>query len=291
MQTVNKQENRYVIPDATTIGKTTLGVADLDKMVRYYEQVIGLTLLTKDASSAEMGMEETVALRLESRPNGKQHKNATGLFHLAILMPDQADLGQWLHHYIQTERRMIDGAGDHLVSEALYLSDPEGNGLEIYRDRPRETWQYEGNHIKMATLAVDLPALIAAAHPTPFRGIAQGTTIGHIHLQVHEVDEATNFYTQALGFGYMAGYPEASFVSAGGYHHHIGVNTWHSRGAFPPPRGSLGLICYEIQLPSVEDKTDLLAHLQNLGYPSQTDSDRITLVDPSGIEIVITATN
>lgn len=289
MQTVNKTENTYVIPDATTIGKTTLGVANLDKMVRYYENVIGLTLLKKDANSAEMGLGETAVLHLESRPNGKQHKNATGLYHLAILVPGRADLGQWLRHYIQTQQRMIDGAGDHLVSEALYLTDPEGNGLEIYRDRPRESWEYEGNQIKMATLAVDLPAVVAAAHPTQFTGMAQGTIIGHIHLQVHNIDEATNFYTHVLGFSYMTGYPEASFLSAGGYHHHIGANIWHSHGASPPPRGSLGLIRYEIQLPGSEGIAGLLTHLKTVGYPVQINNERITMTDPSGIEVIITA--
>ncbi len=124
------------------------------------------------------------------------------------------------------------------MSEALYLSDPEGNGLEVYRDRPRDTWQYNGERIKMDTLRVDLPALVAAAPNTPWQGMPAGTTLGHVHLQVHDVAQAVWFYRDLLGFTLTEQFRGAGFLGAGGYHHHIGVNIWHSKGAAPPPAGA-----------------------------------------------------
>jgi catechol 2,3-dioxygenase len=272
---------------ATTVGKVTLGVADLEMMTNYYQQVIGLTRLERTSTVVELGLTATALVRLEARPGGKRYPGATGLYHLALRLPSRQDLGLWLKHFITTQNRMIDGAGDHLVSEALYLSDPEGNGIEIYRDRPRDTWEYDQNGLKMATLAVDLPAVVAAAPNTPFRGLPAGTTMGHIHLQVADVERSLNFYCNVLGFDLVGAMPTAGFVSVGGYHHHLGMNIWHSRGGSPPPAGSLGLISYQLVLPSVAARERLLSRLDSQGYPLEQSEAGPLLRDPAGNGLVL----
>lgn len=283
-----QQVHQFTIDPATTVGWVTLGVADLEMMTRYYEQVIGLTLLRGDETSSELGVDGQPIVRLEARPHGRRYPNAPGLYHLAILVPTRADLGQWLRHYISTQNRMIDGAGDHFVSEALYLSDPEGNGLEIYRDRPRDTWEFRNGELVMGTAAVDLPAVVAAAHDAPFTGMPSGTTLGHVHLQVRDVAEAVRFYGDVLGFDYMVGFASAGFMSAGGYHHHLGMNTWHSRRADPAPAGSLGLINYSIVLPTQAARDALLAHLNRLNIPLEQVGDDPVVRDPSGSAVILT---
>jgi len=271
---------------ATTMGKVTLGVADLAMMSDYYQQVIGLTVLERTSQVVELGVAETPLVRLEARPGGKPYPGATGLYHLALLLPTRQDLGLWLKHFVTTQNRMIDGAGDHLVSEALYLSDPEGNGIEIYRDRPRDTWEYDENGIKMATLAVDLPALVADAPNTPFTGMPGGTTMGHVHLQVDDVGKALEFYCDVVGFDLMAAMSSAGFISAGGYHHHLGMNTWHSRGAAPPPAGSLGLISYQVVLPTEAAREAVLSHLDRQGHRLEQTPAGPLVRDPAGNGLV-----
>lgn len=287
-QTTTNANQTFRLDPATTMGQVTLGVADLELMARYYQQVIGLTPLERTSQTVELGSGETPLVRLEARPNGKRYPRATGLFHLALLLPTRQDLGLWLKHFVTTQNRMIDGAGDHLVSEALYLSDPEGNGIEIYRDRPRGTWEYNGNEIKMATLAVDLPSLVADAPDVPFTGMPAGTTMGHVHLQVDDASKSIEFYRDVLGFDLMATWSGAGFLSAGGYHHHLGLNTWNSRGATPPPPGSLGLLSYTIALSSQETREALLTHLAALNYPVEQLADNPLVRDPAGNRIVFT---
>ncbi len=278
----------FTIHPATVVGAVTLAVTALEPMSRYYQQVIGLQLLAQDAQTADLGVAGQPIVRLVARPNGRQHPRATGLYHLAILLPSQADLGHWLKHYIATQQRMIDGAGDHLVSEALYLSDPEGNGLEIYRDRPRHTWEYVGEEIKMDTLAVDLPALIAAAPDTSFTGLPAGARLGHVHLQVNDIPRAVWFYRDILGFDYMTGFPSAAFLAAGGYHHHIGLNTWRSRAAAPPPAGSLGLVHYTIVLPHEDARHALLTRLHAANLPITPHGPDTLTHDPAGNALLLT---
>jgi catechol 2,3-dioxygenase len=283
-----QQLEPFTIDPATRIGRVTLAVSNLERATTYYQQVIGLTPLNQDAHSAELGSNGKPLIRLEARPGGKRYPRATGLFHLALLLPTRQDLGHWLKHYVASQQRMIDGAGDHLVSEALYLSDLEGNGLELYQDRPRDTWEYDGERVKMATLAVDLPALVAEAPDHPWSKLPPETTLGHIHLQVNDVAKAVWFYHDVLGFGAMAEYPGAGFLGAGGYHHHIGVNVWHSAGAEPPPPGSLGLVNFEIRLPTKNVQDTLLARLDKLDYPFEWSDDMPLVQDPSGNRVLLT---
>lgn len=279
---------KFSIDPKTTVGQVTVGVADLDMMTAYYQNLIGLDVIERDGKTAVLGKDNAPIVNLEARPNGKQYKEATGLYHLAILVPTRPDLGQWLRHYVQKTGQMIDGAGDHFVSEALYLSDPEGNGLEIYWDRPRDQWDYEPNgQVRMGTAAVDLPSLVEGANPAPFSGMVSGTTLGHVHLQVHNISQATAFYANLIGLDFMVGMPTATFLSAGGYHHHIGGNVWHSNNASPPPAGSLGLINYSFVLPSDESRTAVLNHLDNQNIAVEKFGDDFIVQDPSGNHLIL----
>lgn len=284
-ETVIDQTTETLDP-ATTVGTVTLGVADLEMMARYYQQVIGLTPLERTAQTVALGMDGHALVRLEARPGGKRIPGAPGLYHLALLLPTRQDLGHWLKHFVTVQNRMIDGASDHLVSEALYLSDPEGNGIEIYRDRPRDTWEYSANRIKMATLPLDLPALVAEAPDAPFTGMPTGMRMGHVHLQVDDVAKALRFYCHGVGFDLMMEMPSAGFVSAGKYHHHLGMNVWHSKGAAPSPAGSLGLIQYEIVLPTEAARDAVLSRLDNRHYGTEQTAAGPLVRDPAGNGVV-----
>ena len=209
---------------------------------------------------------------------------ATGLFHLAILVPSRPDLARALRRLAEA-RWPLDGASDHLVSEAMYLSDPDGNGIEIYRDRPREEWRHENGQLAMATLPLDIDGLIGerSGAGEPQALAPAGTRMGHVHLQVADLAEAERFYNGILGFDVMVrGYPGALFVSAGGYHHHIGLNTWNSRGAAPPAPGAIGMRNFEIKLPNAEELDRVLARVRAAGIEVRDEADRSLIRDPSG---------
>ncbi len=278
----------FIIDPATTIGSLTLAVIDMDYMSKFYCNVIGLTELNRQDRYVELGTHGKLLLRLESSPKGKQYPRSMGLFHQAIRLLGRRELGHWLNHLLKSQYP-LGGAGDHLVSEALYLTDPEGNGIELYCDRPRESWEFDENGIKMDTLEVNLKSLQAAAQDTPFGGLPQGTTVGHIHLRVNDVQEAVEFYRDLLGFQLMALWPGAGFLSAGGYHHHIGVNMWNSRGAVPPPAGSLGLVNYSILLPDMKALNSLVRQLNSVHYPVEMSDEKWFLQDPSKNKIVLMA--
>ena len=270
------------------IGAITLGVRELDSMAQFYQKIIGLSILNSTETSVELGIGKMPLVILEARPTGKQHPRSTGLYHMAILLPRRKDLGHWLKH-LAASQYPLSGAGDHLVSEALYLSDPEGNGIEMYHDRPREWWEYEGNNIKMATLPVDLESLQADAPPDAFTGLPARTTMGHIHLKVNDVNKAIDFYRDLLGFDLMATWHGAAFLSSGGYHHHIGANVWNSLDAPPPPEGSLGLLSHQLLLPNEEARDQLLTRLNATNYPIQQSGAGTLLQDPAGNQILLKA--
>jgi catechol 2,3-dioxygenase len=206
---------------------------------------------------------------------------STGLFHLAVLVPTRADLAVALRRVAAAGGR-LSGASDHLVSEALYLDDPEGNGIEIYRDRPRNEWRRSGGELEMATLPLDLDGVLAAA-PRESDGehVPEGTRIGHVHLEVSALAPVEDFYAGVLGLDVtVRGYPGALFVSAGGYHHHVGLNTWQGAGAPPPPPGALGLDRFELLLPDTAER-DVLA--ERVGA-----RDGI-VTDPSGNSVMLAA--
>ena len=214
------------------------------------------------------------------------NRRATGLYHFAILMPTRADLARSLRR-IAEARWPLDGASDHLVSEALYLSDPDGNGIEIYRDRPREHWRRREGRLEMATIPLDLDTLLVESGDAS-ASVPPGTTIGHVHLQVADLDEAERFYSGALGLDVtVRGYPGALFVSAGGYHHHLGLNTWHSAGAPPPPPGSVGLRSFEVRLPDRAAFEHTFERVRAAGIEGETVDGGVLVRDPSGNGVLL----
>jgi catechol 2,3-dioxygenase len=282
---------KEAIHPETSIGTVRLTVSDLDRSRGFYEQAIGLQSAERDDGTLAFGVageHPLVELRVE-RSAPRLDRRATGLFHLAVLVPSRIDLGFALARLAEA-RWPLDGASDHLVSEALYLSDPDGNGIEIYRDRPREQWPRANGSLAMDTLPLDLDSVLGelggARELQPL--VPPGTEIGHVHLQVSDIREAEDFYSGVVGFEVMVrGYPGALFVSAGGYHHHLGLNTWHSAGAAPPAPGAVGLRSFEITLPNPQELERLLERVSAAGVELQQDADGSLIRDPSGNALLL----
>jgi catechol 2,3-dioxygenase len=269
------------------MGAVHLTVADLEGSLAFYRDAIGLELLARDGAQATLGAGATRLLELVEVPGAKPSPGRTGLFHFALLLPDRASLARWVAHAIR-ERVRLAGASDHYVSEAIYLSDPDRHGIEIYADRPRERWEGQVAE-RMGTDPLDLENLLAELDDpatAAFEGQPAGTTMGHVHLQVADVADSVRFYRD-LGFGLMAEYGgQAAFLSAGGYHHHVGVNTWRSGGAPPPPPGSAALRRFEVVLPDAAARDALAAAT---GAQPGDDPRGPSLRDPSQNELVLLA--
>lgn len=275
------------IAAATSLGAVSLTVSDLVRSRAFYETGLGLRVRELDDGGLAFGVPDGADLvRLYGDASAPAlDRRATGLYHLAILYPSRLDLAHALARLAQV-RWSLDGVADHLVSEALYLSDPDGNGIELYRDRPRDEWSYTGGQLQMATLPLDLQSLAdeLSVAREPQAQVPAGTTIGHVHLQVADIAQAEAFYHGVLGFDVTTrGYPGALFVSAGGYHHHLGLNTWHSAGSGPAAPGSVGLRSYEIVLPGRDDLRRVLDRVREAGLAPESESDdSAALRDPSG---------
>jgi catechol 2,3-dioxygenase len=281
------------IAASTTLGAVTLTVSDLSRARDFYERVLGLVAIDPSGHGTREG--EVALGTADGRPlvglRGDRSAlardpRAPGLFHLALLYPTRGDLADALLRLAQA-RWPLSGASDHLVGEALYLSDPDGNGIELYRDRPRSQWPYDpSGALQMDTLALDLDDLLAEADQTtaPPAHLPAGTAMGHVHLQVSDVRAAEALYHGVLGFDVtVRSYPGALFVSAGGYHHHLGLNTWNSRGAAPATPGSVGLSRYEIVVPDGDELERLRRQLLAAGVPTDTtasDDGALLVADP-----------
>jgi catechol 2,3-dioxygenase len=229
-----------------SIGRVALTVHDLDRVSDFYQQAVGLHRLRMDASSVALGAGETTLLELRRDP-GARHRSPreAGLFHTAFLLPTRADLGRWVKSAVQTKPAIV-GASDHYVSEAIYLTDPEGNGVEIYADRPRESWTWQNGLVVMGTVALDIDDLMASAGSQAWRGFPTGAVVGHVHLQVGALAPAEAFYADTLGLDVTCRYSGATFYASGGYHHHLATNIWNSRGAGVRAMPSTGLADVEI---------------------------------------------
>jgi len=290
------------------LGPIRLTVADLDGVASFYERAIGLRRMEhaadRDAGVVRLGAGEDAAagaplLELvgdAAAPPRARH--SCGLFHLALLVPDRHALAQALLRAV-ARGGALTGASDHLVSEALYLNDPEGNGIELYRDRPRDEWRHDARgQLEMATLPLDLDALLAelsGAEREPEAAAATampaGTTLGHLHLQVAELDAAERFYAETLGFDVtVRGYPGALFVAAGGYHHHLGLNTWSSAGGPPADPATRGLRDFAIRLPSPGERDAIAERAAAAGFPVREEDggDRV-VIDPFRIAVRLSA--
>ena len=267
------------IARATTVGAVHLTVADLDRSIGYYRTAIGLDVLEQAAGRVTLGAGSTALLVLVEEPGARPSAGPTGLFHFALLVPERPDLAAWLAH-AAADRVPLTGMSDHFVSEALYLTDPDGHGIEIYWDRPRHVWEGQVAE-RMTSLPLDVQDLVATLQESPqaYEGLPPGTAMGHVHLRVSDVAETVAFYRDVLGFELMAQLgPQAAFLAAGGYHHHIGANTWQSRGARPAPAGTAALRHATLRLPDEAERDRLLERVDGV---EQTDEGPLVR-DPSG---------
>jgi len=272
------------------VGQAHLVVKDLGQVSRFYQDIIGLSVIDKSASGEVLGVNGLPLLTLTTSTGAeKAPATAAGLFHTAFLLPSRNALADWLAHVAHNNIR-LEGASDHLVSEAIYLSDPEGNGIEVYRDRQPDEWNYQlDGTVEMATKGLDLQALYESAGKTPFRQAAEGAAIGHIHLQVGALPQADAFYQDVLGLKIMARYPGASFFGYGAYHHHVAANIWNSRGAETRKENMTGLSGYSLKFNEKETLDTALAALDRLEIPTERQSDGIAVKDPWGIGLKLSA--
>ena len=287
---------------ALTLGPIRLTVADLDGVAAFYERAIGLRRIgDAEDGVVRLGADEAGARPLVelvgdagTPPRGRR---SSGLFHLALLVPDRRALAQALLRVV-VGGGALTGASDHLVSEALYVTDPEGNGIELYRDRPRAEWRHDADgQLEMATLPLDLDAVLAELPPAEREPAAAagssmppGTTLGHVHLQVSDLAAAEAFYVGALGFEVtVRGYPGALFVSAGGYHHHLGLNTWASAGGPPADPAARGLRDFAIRFADAAERDRVTNRVAEAGHTLREERDAAVAIDPFGIAVRLTA--
>ncbi len=256
------------------IAHVALTVQDLDKVSDYYRHVIGLAPISSDGEVSRLGVgDRTLVELLRDKAARPRNPRQPGLFHTAFLLPSHQALANWLGHIART-RTPIHGASDHLVSEAIYLADPEGNGIEVYADRPRDSWGRDANGIAMATEPLDLNGLLSEAE-ADWRGVPDDTVVGHVHLQVGSLPEAEAFYAGVLGMELTTRYPGGNFFGSGGYHHHLATNIWNSRGARPLAAGETGLA--EVVLRADQAERDAIA----------TRAGSLSLSDPWNIPLRI----
>jgi catechol 2,3-dioxygenase len=278
------------IASATHMGPVELSVADLDRTLEYWQRVVGLRVLEREDGTAALGA-DTELVRFVEEPGARPVEGHTGLYHVALLLPDRPSLARWLAHAARDAVR-LEGLSDHYVSEALYLRDPDRHGIELYADRPREVWEGKVSQV-MTTVPVDVENLLGELDDPatePFDGLPDGTIVGHTHLRVADIPATVDFYRDILGMDVMAELrPTAAFLSAGGYHHHVGANTWESRGAGPAGEGYATLRHAAIVLPDADERDRVAARVADAGQEPEERADGILVRDPSQNPLLLTA--
>ncbi|HWA15786.1 MAG TPA: VOC family protein [Gemmatimonadales bacterium] len=278
------------LPGALRLGRVSLQVAHLTRSADWYERVLGLTVVGTSATRLDLGTPDGTALvHLHERRGAVPvpRRGRLGLFHYALLLPDRPSLGRFVSHIGEIDEPV--GASDHLVSEAIYLTDPDGLGIEVYADRPRESWRQEGDSLAMATLRLDVRDLVRSAGDTRWTGMPDGTTMGHIHLHVSNLEQGAAFYHSALGLDRLRlQLPGALFMSAGGYHHHLGTNIW-APDARPAEEGDARLLEWNITLPNQTAVNATYDSLAGAGYTTARDGDAVTAADPWGTALRLSA--
>jgi catechol 2,3-dioxygenase len=276
-----------IAPD-TQMGAVELSVADLDRTLDYWQREIGLRVLERGEGRASLGT-DTEVLRFVEEPGARPDTGHTGLYHVALLLPDRPSLARWLAHAAR-DRVGLTGLSDHAVSEAIYLRDPDHHGIEIYADRPRELWEGKVGE-QLTTFPLDVDDLLAELDDPanePFDGLPDGTVVGHTHLRVADVPSTIEFYRDVLGFPLMAAVRDmAAFHGAGGYHHHIGANIWESAGAQPAPAGTATLRHATILLPDAAERDRVVARVAGAGQEPEQRDDGVLVRDPSGNALLL----
>jgi catechol 2,3-dioxygenase len=283
------------IAPETRMGPVELSVADLERSLDYWQRTVGLRLLERENGTASLGTDAEL-VSLTEEPGAQPDLGHTGLFHVALLVPDRPSLARWLAHAAR-EGVQLTGLSDHAVSEAIYMRDPDHHGIEIYADRPRALWEGEVGRL-MTTLPIDVDDLLGELDDPaaePFEGLPEGTGVGHVHLRVADIPAAIDFYNRVLGFDVMAqAGPAAAFLSAGGYHHHVGANTWESRGASPAPPGFATLRHATIVVPDAAELDRVAGRVADEGQEPEPHSARgsgggVLVRDPSQNTLLLTA--
>jgi catechol 2,3-dioxygenase len=275
---------------ATTVDSVHLTISDLDRSVRFYEAQLGFKTHRHDDRTASLGAGRDDLLLLTADERAPHVRGTTGLYHFAVLVPSRIELARSLRRLVETGT-VMQGFADHGVSEALYLADPDGNGIEIYRDRPRAEWPFVGGRLRMGTDPLDVDDLLRDMQGVPdsWAGLAEGTRIGHVHLHVSRLPEAEHFYVDVLGFEVMQRYAgTALFIAAGGYHHHIALNTWAGVGAPPPPAGAIGLRHFVVRLPEEAALRDVEQRLRAVQVAVDVANTHLLVRDPSQNLILLT---
>ena len=282
------------LPVSVKLGHVSLQIADLAKSLDYYVTVLGLRVLEQTSSDALLGTTDgaTSLVQLIERRGvaAVPRQGRLGLYHFAILMPDRAALGSFVEHLAAIGAAA--GSSDHLVSEALYLRDPDGLGIEVYADRPRSSWRVVNRQIEMASNPLDLADVVRSANGAQWNGMPGGTTMGHMHLQVADLDRASTFYHDALGFDRMVwSYPGALFLAAGGYHHHLGLNTWAGANAPRPADDDARLLEWRLVLPTTADVQGAAVSLAAAGNAVTRNGEECVATDPWGTAVRLLARN
>ncbi len=270
------------------IQNVTLKVSNLSRSIDFYTEIIGFRVLQQVEGRITLTADGQHALiTLVEVPNAQFVRGATGLYHFALLLPSRKDLGNLIQHFIQKNVQI--GAGDHDVSEALYLSDPDGNGIEMYIDRPADTWKWDSNgQVYMTTDPVQFQSVLREADGT-WSGLPIDTVMGHIHLSVRNLQESEDFYTSLLDYAVVSRYGgQALFISTGGYHHHIGLNTWHSEGAEALPKDAVGIQSYTVQLPDQDYAVNLKKRFVEQNMEIKEQENIFSIIEPNGIEAKFT---
>lgn len=271
------------------VDQVVLNVRDLELTLDFYTKVLGFKVIKHSDKKAVLSANGAAGLLILEKEEGSipRPPRTTGLYHIAFLLPSRPDLANFVQYLIDFQYP-IQGASDHSVSEALYLADPEGNGIEIYTDRDSQLWKWNKDEVHMTTEALDIRDLLEEKTEIGWKGIPVDTVIGHIHLQVSDLKKTEQFYCEGLGFDVVARYgPQALFVSKDRYHHHIGLNTWNSLNGMVPPENSTGLKWYSITLSSNEDYVKVKEQLSEIHANAQEKDKMLFVKDPSGISIRI----
>jgi len=282
-----------MLPSSLSLGYVHLTVANLDRSLAFYQHALGFKLHRRDATAdtAYLGAGGPDLLALTELPGARHAPRRTGLYHFAILVPSRLQLAHSLKQIADTQTP-VQGFADHLVSEAIYLGDPDGNGIEIYRDRPRAEWHDAQGNFRMGTEPLDIDGVLSELEghedeQSEWNGLDPATTLGHMHLKVASTRDSKTFYCDVLGFDKMVDWPSALFISTGGYHHHLGLNTWESAGAPPPPPDAAGLRYFTMNLPDKNEVDKVLDRVRHAGLAVEEHPQGWLLRDPSQNGIVL----
>lgn len=274
-------EKKFFEKPTVYVGEVNINVTDLEKALTFYQNIIGFKVLEKTEESAVLTADGKTPLLTLEQPSDvlPKEQKTTGLYHFAILLPSRSDLSAFLKHMIQTRTPI--GAADHYVSEALYLSDPDGNGIEVYHDRPASEWSWTDGQVAMATEQLDGDGILAESSQQ-WTSLPENTVMGHIHLHVADLKDTEEFYINGLGFQVVTNYPGALFTSTGDYHHHIGLNVWNGIGAKAPAKNSAGLNWFTLIFPDEESREAAISRLQEVGAKVYKEGNNVSTEDPSG---------